>query len=665
MSALITLVAMLVAAPPCGHAQAEPLRVGVFDQAATGGQGASVDGLMRGLADLGYSADRMTDLGTLTLLRYDVVYLSDMHSPGRVQPDWRTAVQSFVEAGGSVLQTWHHHFLGQVGVGIQRVYGSRGMHVVPGHPAVTGVTDFDSRYEDHIIEKVGPNGTVILTNGAGQPVAVAGELGKGKVISTGLALAIPDGNSSTPPKGAEVSLLKAFLGWLTPTVPRADRLARALQTPRLEVSPAEALTAAGFPVEFRAVVGSASPADVALTCEGATVAPDPAAESSGALPLLRTFRLSVTTEPRRDGEQECTVRAKVGGKSLEQEVRVRAVYGAPSENEVRGVWLHVAAGKHPKLVMPELRQLGLNMAVLRIAGGTAAFYGSKVQPDIQDPLAPDGDWLAETAKYAKANDIRIHPYVNNCIVEGRTSPESLKRLRDAGRLQESSDGRPIDWFCPSQEINFDAMERVMLEIATQYGVDGVQYDFIRYPNDQGCFCAKCRERFERETGKPVANWPKDVVNGDRHSDWVEFRCGRISALVQRISTRLRKEAPKVKISAAVFSGWPGCRESVGQDWVRWCKEGWLDFVCPMNYTLDAKLFEERCKVHREALPKGFPLVEGIGIAAGNGNMHSPNELATQIALARRSGAEGFLGFAYQPTHTTSLFEPLREWLRGE
>ena len=44
--------------------------------------------------------------------------------------------------------------------------------------------------------------------------------------------------------------------------------------------------------------------------------------------------------------------------------------------------------------------------VLRIAGGTAAFYASKVQPDVQDPLAPEGgDWLAEAVKHAHANGI--------------------------------------------------------------------------------------------------------------------------------------------------------------------------------------------------------------------------------------------------------------------
>jgi len=96
--------------------------------------------------------------------------------------------------------------------------------------------------------------------------------------------------------------------------------------------------------------------------------------------------------------------------------------------------------------------------------------------------------------------------------------------------------------------------------------------------------------------------------------------------------------------------------------VTWCKKGWLDFVCPMNYTLRDEQFEENTKIHREALPAGFPLVEGIGIAAGPGRMEMPQQLALQIAVARRHGAAGFVGFCYQPRHTATLFEPLQGWL---
>ena len=121
--------------------------------------------------------------------------------------------------------------------------------------------------------------------------------------------------------------------------------------------------------------------------------------------------------------------------------------------------------------------------------------------------------------------------------------------------------------------------------------------------------------------------------------------------------------PHVRISAAVFADWPGCRESVGQDWARWCREGWLDAVCPMNYTHDPAAFAAKAAAHRAAVPPDFPILQGIGINAGQGTMDDPGHVALHVTLARQAGAAGFLGFCYRPQHTTKLLLPLRDWLR--
>jgi uncharacterized lipoprotein YddW (UPF0748 family) len=638
------------------------LKIAVFDQQLTGGQGAGVDGLLQGLQSQGYNARRITDLYPTTLCAFDVLYLSDMHSPGNVHKDWRKSLRDYVQAGGSVLQTWHHHIFPEIGIGVQRIYRSQSMHVRTGHPAVEGMPDFKSRCEDHIIERVGAKSSVLIENENGQAVAVAGTLGNGKVISTGLALAIPNGSVSAAPRGDEAKLLESFLTWLRPDVPPEKRLEAIAKTPRLCISPNQRLLAAGSDATFRVTAAYAGSAEILLECDGAKVQIEEQNGQDVTTPrvMIRHFQVTVPTPARTNSQRSLVVRAQLGKTVLEDTIYVNTVFAEPPDQEIRGVWLHVRSDRHPKIVMPELKRLGINMAILRIAGGTAAFYASKVQPDVQDPLAPDGDWLAEAVRQAHANGIELHPYVNNCVVTGRTSPESLARLRKAGRLQEGPHGEPIDWFCPSQAVNFEAMERPMVEIVSEYEVDGIQYDFIRYPNSSGCFCEKCRKGFEHETGQAVAHWPDDCIDGPRHTAWVEYRCSRISALVERISTRLRQVNPQVKISAAVFRDWPDCREAVGQDWVRWCREGWLDFVCPMNYTLDPKRFAERAAIHRNVVPEGFPILQGIGIASGTGRMKTTEELALQIMLARQAGAAGFVGFAYQPLHTSELFMPLND-----
>ena len=630
------------------------IRIGVYDVNRAGGQGSAVGGIVRGLKRQGWWVETFEDLSLMSLIQYDIVYLSDMHKPGPSPKNGRRNISAYVEAGGSVLQTWHHHILGPVSTGVKRIYGKRGMIVKAGHPAVAGVQDFRAAYRDHIIEKVGPEGTVIIENEAGQPVAVAGKMGKGKVISTGLSLNIPGANP------LELKLTGAFFNWLKPDVPKGERMG-VLREPQLVVSPEEALVPAGLPMTFRLMAG---PVKEGQTCrvllDGKPVQLLPTDPGS----TLRKAEFLLTAPAGRDSESDHELVVDLAGRVLSRRFSVKGIFAPAPANEKRGVWLHVGRDRHPSVVMPELRKLGINMAVLRIAGGTAAFYASKVQPDVQDPLAEEGgDWLADAVKYAHANGIEIHPYVNNCVVEGRTSPESLQRLREQGRLQEGPDGHPIDWFCPSQPDNLAAVTRPMVEIAADYDIDGIQYDFIRYPNSQGCFCAKCRALFEKETGESVGQWPKDALEGGaRHDAYIEFRCERISAIVKHVSTEIRRVNPKARISAAVFRNWPECRISNGQDWARWCKEGWLDFVCPMTYTTDAAEYQSQIKVHREAVPVGFPIVEGLGIASGSGKMDDPGKAALHIILARKAGASGFCGFCYRPGDTTPLLEPLTKWL---
>ena len=41
----------------------------------------------------------------------------------------------------------------------------------------------------------------------------------------------------------------------------------------------------------------------------------------------------------------------------------------------------------------------------------------------------------------------------------------------------------------------------MLEVARKYPVDGLHFDYIRYPGRDKCYCDGCRERFEAEIAR--------------------------------------------------------------------------------------------------------------------------------------------------------------------
>ncbi|MEE3193746.1 MAG: hypothetical protein VX289_04430, partial [Candidatus Poribacteria bacterium] len=103
--------------------------------------------------------------------------------------------------------------------------------------------------------------------------------------------------------------------------------------------------------------------------------------------------------------------------------------------------------------------------------------------------------------------------------------------------------------------------------------------------------------------------------------------------------------PNLKVSAAVFNDYPYCVQSVGQDWVKWANHGYVDFLCPMNYTADNDHFSQMVQNHKNILPRNFPVYPGIGASASIFSLPI-DQVAAQIHLTRQLGSAGFTIFDY-------------------
>ena len=172
------------------------------------------------------------------------------------------------------------------------------------------------------------------------------------------------------------------------------------------------------------------------------------------------------------------------------------------------------------------------------------------------------------------------------------------------------------------------------------------FDYIRYPGRDGCFCPGCRERFEAVLGRKVADWPRDLRRDKAlERAWLDFRREQITRVVREVHRRVKAARPACRISAAVFRNWPVDRDSVGQDWKLWCDRGWLDFVCPMDYTPHDAQFEGWVR-QQLAWAGKVPCYPGIGLSVWS----DPTDVAKvieQVTLARRLGAKGFTIFEYR------------------
>jgi len=321
----------------------------------------------------------------------------------------------------------------------------------------------------------------------------------------------------------------------------------------------------------------------------------------------------------------------------------------PSQKgEVRAFWCHSAfgiTGKSWDQAIKQLADTGFNSILPNMLWGGIAFYPSKTLPEYPE-LAEKGDQIAQCLAACRKYDVECHVWKVNWNMGGRVSKEHVAKMVAAKRVQMSDTGEVQDhWLCPSHPDNQALEVASMVEVARNYAVDGIHFDYIRYPGGHFCFCDGCRSRFEKLIGRQVADWPAEIKNDKAlKQQWLDFRRSNIDTVVRQVSEQARKVRPDIKISAAVFRNWPVDRDGVGQDWKLWCDKGWLDFVCPMDYTESNATFRNQVKAQVGYAGK-VPVYPGIGLSVWR-DPQDVVKLIEQIEISREFKTGGFTVFQY-------------------
>lgn len=285
----------------------------------------------------------------------------------------------------------------------------------------------------------------------------------------------------------------------------------------------------------------------------------------------------------------------IAEKGLHQMLTAYCLAQKSEAGERRGFWCHNAMGISGLSWDEAIRILatnGFTDVFVNMAWGGVTYYKSNVLP-VAPEVTAGRDFLEECLVACKKYGIRFHLWKVCWNMGTCTAEEYIKTMKQQDRIQVGSDGTPnIRWLCPSHPANQQMEIDSLVEVAKKYKVDGVHLDYIRYPGENYCFCENCRKKFEQFVGSSVSDIEKTIASSNHmRTKWLEFRRSNISSVVANASKRIRAINPSIKISAAVFSDLPRARDGVAQDWETWCKLGYLDFVCPMNYTHSVARFE--------------------------------------------------------------------------
>ena len=317
--------------------------------------------------------------------------------------------------------------------------------------------------------------------------------------------------------------------------------------------------------------------------------------------------------------------------------------------EGRGVWGPGGRrGGNIDSTMKALADAGINMIYPNISSGGRASYPSSVLP-----MRGDRDRLAELVESAHKYGIEIHAWRINWYMGG-ASEEWTEQMIKEGRIQYSWDGRrngpvmkdegynqPEDWLCPSHPANRELEKEAMLELMRNYDVDGIHFDYMRYSNDNFCYCEGCKERFCKAMGLTLENWPDPVwKGGELREVYLEWRRQLIHTSAREIAREAHKLDPYVSVSLAARNSISWCTYSDGQEWWKWCDEGILDMLCAMNYATDSTRFIERMETHLPLMKGSTPYYSGLGMY----EMESYDQLATNANAGRARGHDGWIAF---------------------
>ena len=312
--------------------------------------------------------------------------------------------------------------------------------------------------------------------------------------------------------------------------------------------------------------------------------------------------------------------------------------------EIRAVWVSDTTRLDWDTATRELQRAGFNTMYVNLASAGAALYpASKTLPSVAGKA--DGDPIAHGIELAHRRGIAV--YAKLVVMYAfKSPPEFLRQLVKSDREMRGADGKPIvqsgaDWVCPSQPANRDAAVAEVTEMVHRYPVDGVQFDYLRFNEEPSCFCKHCRADFEHALGKPVRHWPADVLGGEltkRFNDWRQLV---INNWARQLSSAARQARPGIKVTAAVFPILERAREEKAQDWQFWLEHGYVDAICPMNYTTDPHDFEQRCRDVLKHAPR-----ERVVMGVAEWKFKRLEDMNRHVALCRQLGLGGFALFSY-------------------
>jgi uncharacterized lipoprotein YddW (UPF0748 family) len=360
---------------------------------------------------------------------------------------------------------------------------------------------------------------------------------------------------------------------------------------------------------------------------------------------------------------------KLSSKAIEYANAAMSTVIPYDSSELKGVWIRPEYFDRDSIeeVLDRISDEGINNIYIEtyyhgktiFPSKTMLKYGFIRQYENYAGFDPLRIWIVEAHK----RGIKVHIWFQTFYV-GNKPPETnplyilAQHPEWANRQKKSADSETIPYSVSEHNGYFidpanpevqAFLYELLCEIITKYRPDGINLDYIRYPQSLSPnysnydmsnwgYTAFAREEFKNAYGKD----PIELTVTDPLWDyWRFYRCTKITNFVRKVSLLCRSN--KVTLTAVIFPNRAGAMDTKLQDWKLWSINNFVDGFTPLFLTCDYKttssLIEEVIR-NKSASTK---LYAGLFVPFMNG---AETDLIKQIHASRMYNLDGIIMFDY-------------------
>ena len=304
---------------------------------------------------------------------------------------------------------------------------------------------------------------------------------------------------------------------------------------------------------------------------------------------------------------------------------LRAQFVHPPKHEYRAVWLTTIKGldwpkeehrgdidaqqAHLRVVLDSLQAININTILLQTRVRGDVIYPSSIEPFASVFTGRHGgdpgyDPLAFAINECHRRGMLLHAW----LVTIPLGDEAYVKEHGRQSLPAKQPGQCTRfkgaWYMePSHPATATHLCSLVEEIVSRYDIDGIHFDYIRYPEGNATY--------------PDASFYNKNRRGMNKADW---RRANITHLMSTLYAKVKELKPWVCVSAATLGkhddvarynsyGW-NAYHTVYQEAQAWMREGIVDAIFPMIYYKDNHFYPFVCDWGEHSY--GRHVVAGIG-----------------------------------------------------